>query len=196
MKHLGFPQLCGGSVVSGTRGDMEGARTSVSYAGCICQRDTWRRGPRGGIQDVTRCPLHGEGSLDPALLSLRIRRRLRCPGPCLPHAWKALPLPEAEETRLPKPTPDPRVPLWSPRATPGAVGRGPPARAVLRVRQSAEQEAARAASLPPGRRGNGLAGGGAEARRLLFLPLPVPCGHVAMATEFLSPAASRLGWRA
>lgn len=85
--------------------------------------------------------------------------------------------------------------LWSPRATPGAVGRGPP-RAVLRMRQSAEQEASRAASLPPGRRGNGLAGGGAAPRRLLFLPLPVPCGHVAMATELLSSAASRLRWRA
>uniref|UniRef100_UPI00402B722E uncharacterized protein LOC143311475 n=1 Tax=Arvicanthis niloticus TaxID=61156 RepID=UPI00402B722E len=69
-------------------------------------------------------------------------------------------------------------------------------RAALRMRQSAVQEAARAASLPPGRRGNGLAGGGAAPRRLLFLPLPVPCGHVAMATELLSSAASRLGWRA
>lgn len=63
---------------SGTRGDMEGARASVFYAGSIWQRDTWRWGPRGGgILDVTRCPIHGEGSLDPALLSLRTGRGLR-----------------------------------------------------------------------------------------------------------------------
>lgn len=152
---------------SGTRGDKEGAKASVSYAGCICQRDTWRRGLRGGIQDVTRCPIHGEGSLDPAaLLSLRTRRRLRCPRPCPPHAWKALPLPEAEETRLPKQTPGPRVALLVSTGHPGSRG-ARPTRARRTARASVGRAGGRPRSLAPARspwqRARGGRGRGAAA---------------------------------
>lgn len=59
--------------------------------------------------------------------------------------------------------------------------------------------AARAASLGPVSVATGSRRGGPGRRgprRLLFLPLPVPRGHVAMATVLLSAAAPRLGWRA
>lgn len=48
----------------------------------------------------------------------------------------------------------------------------------------------------PWQRARGGRGRARRPRRLLFLPLPVPCGHVAMATVLLTAAASRLGWRA
>lgn len=48
----------------------------------------------------------------------------------------------------------------------------------------------------PWQRARGGGAGRRRPRRLLFLPLPVPRGHVAMATMLLTAAASRHGWRA
>lgn len=85
---------------------------------------------------------------------------------------------------------------WFPLATPGAAGQGP-ARTPNRACASrpSRRPPAQPRSLPVAV-ATGSRGGGAAPRRLLFLPLPVPRGHVAMATELLSSAASRPGWRA
>lgn len=48
----------------------------------------------------------------------------------------------------------------------------------------------------PWQRARGGGAGRRGPRRLLFLPLPVPRGHVAMATMLLAAAASPHGWRA
>lgn len=111
------------------------------------------------------------------------------------HAWEALPLPEAEARRLSEQTPDPRVALVS-TGHPGSCGARPTrmsycACASRLSRRPPAQPRSRSVAVATGSRG-----GGAAPRRLLFLPLPVPCGHVAMATELLSSVASRLGWRA
>lgn len=74
------------------------------------------------------------------------------------------------------------------RAGPGRM-RGPGRR---RPRPPAQPRSGRS----PWQRARGGRGRARGPRRLLFLPLPVPRGHVAMATVLLTAAASRLGWRA
>lgn len=82
-----------------------------------------------------------------------------------------------------------RVPPRRPRgAGPGRM-RGPGRR---RPRPPAQPRSGRSPWQRARRGGAGRRG----PRRLLFLPLPVPRGHVAMATMLLTAAASRHGWRA
>lgn len=198
MKHLGIPQLFRENVVAFCH--MRGPGGCHGF--CVLCRLLLAKGHvEKGIRreeaslDVTRSPTHGESNLDPALQSRRTRREPWCLVPDLCRFGKHRLCQKLEQDGFHDRQRTLRSP-WFPLATPGAAGRGP-------VRTPNRACASRPSRRPPAQPrslpvavATGSRGGGAAPRRLLFLPLPVPRGHVAMATELLSSAASRPGWRA
>lgn len=108
-------------------GDMEGARTSVFYADCIWQRDT-----RKGDQEEASWTSPGAPSMARDA-STRLCCHSEHVGDSGAHVSALCML--GKHCQCQKPRPDGSQSkhrtleeLWSPRATPGAVGRGPPAR--------------------------------------------------------------------
>lgn len=192
MKHLGIPQLFRENVVAFCH--MRGPGGCHGF--CVLCRLLLAKGHvEKGIRreeaslDVTRSPTHGESNLDPALQSRRTRREPWCLVPDLCRFGKHRLCQKLEQGGFHDRQRTLRSP-WFPLATPGA--RTP-------NRACASRPSRRPPAQPrsfPVAVATGSRGGGAAPRRLLFLPLPVPRGHVAMATELLSSAASRPGWRA
>lgn len=94
------------------------------------------------------------------------------------HAWKALPLPEAEARRLPEQTPDPRVALVS-TGHPGSCGARPTrmsycACASRLSRRPPAQPRSRPVAVATGSRGEGPHRGGCYFCRFLFLAATSP----------------------